>query len=114
MRFVYFFLSRDGIVGSYFGNELKFIDHKTSDSFDIDRKIDGLGYKHYPTDFHVKIDSEKDVIISKFHSKLPIETKPEYMTDEFKPSEYELGNNSEIQFTMLSLSKYVIIPQYFK
>ena len=74
--------------------------------------LGGLGYKQYPEDFSVKIDKDKDVIFKRFHSKLPIETKPEYMTDQFLPYDFRQYNFAEIQLAIQSLSKYVIIPQY--
>ena len=68
-----------------------------------------LGNKQYPEDFSVKIDKDKDVIFKRLHTKFPIETKPEYMTDEFMPCGSRKYNFAKIQLTMHSLSKYVII-----
>ena len=72
-----------------------------------------MGYRHYSEYFPLKIDTNEYFILKKLHTKLPIETKPEYMTDVFIPNDYRIFYNfAEIQLTIQSLSKYVIIPQY--
>ena len=60
----------------------------------------------------MKIDVNQHMVFGKFHSKLPIETKPEYMTDQFMPYDFRGFDFAKIKIKIQSLSKYVIIPQY--
>ena len=68
-------------------------------------------FKQYRKDISVKTGRNKYSIFRKFHSKLPIETKSELMTDEVSETYYpEHCNIAETRLSTRSLSKYVIVP----
>ena len=107
--FMYFIFLRNGILGKTTHTKLTINGKEIADFF-IDHRFSKI-FKQYCKDISVKTGTNKYSIFRKFHSKLPIETKSEFMTGEVKGLfSRRHCNMAETRLRTRSLPKYVIIP----